>query len=193
LLLQKTVDTSIKAGCSFVAPGDFNCQRFVTETFQHLKNSPKGDLIISLSESAWKSRTNEERLGGLASLGMNLNDLDQQGFRILFVKPIPKFNYGEFLGTEPTGCNSLQILVFQCPLPQSQTMVAVDANRRFALNTIKDFRSQLDIDVIDLDSFFCTKKLCSTQREGVLLYRDNGHMTVALSDQMRFKFSAILG
>ena len=191
-LLQRTVDTSIKAGCSFVAPGDFNCQRFVTEAFQHLKNSPKGDLIISLSESAWKSRTDEERLVGLTSLGMDLNYLGQNGFRILFVKPIPKFNYGEFLGTEPTGCNSLQILVFQCPLPQRAAMAAIDVNRQFALNTIKDFRSQLGIDVIDLDSFFCIKKICSTQREGALLYRDNGHMTVALSDQMRFKFKEIL-
>ena len=123
---------------------------------------------------------------------MDLNYLGQNGFRILFVKPIPKFNYGEFLGTEPTGCNSLQILVFQCPLPQRAAMAAIDVNRQFALNTIKDFRSQLGIDVIDLDSFFCIKKICSTQREGALLYRDNGHMTVALSDQMRFKFKEIL-
>jgi len=181
--LSMTVNTSIKAGCSFVFPAEADCKYFVHETFRYLNNVKVGTLVVSLSESAWEREVPKKMGRGSDAFANELIQLKQKGFHILFVKPIPKFYRGrETLNSQD--CSTLQIILRDCPRAVLINLSEIDSYRQLALTGISSLSLSIQMEIIDLDHFFCRKSECINMIAGVPLFRDNAHITVDTSKKM---------
>ena len=181
--LSMTVNTSIKAGCSFVFPAEGDCKDFVYETFRFLNNAKVGTLLVSLSESAWERGGPKELGSGTDAFTNQLIQLKQEGFHVLFIKPIPKF-YRDSETPSSLSCSTLQIILGDCPRAVHINLEEIDNYRRLALTGMSSLSLSIQMEIVDLDHFFCMKSECINMNNGVPLFRDNAHITVDTSRKM---------
>lgn len=181
--LSMTVNTSIKAGCSFVFPAEGDCKDFVYETFRYLNNAKVGTLLVSLSESAWERGVPKKLGSGTDAFTNQLIQLKQKGFHVLFIKPIPKF-FRDSETPSSLNCSTLQIILGDCPRAVHINLEEIDNYRRLALMGMSSLSLSIQMEIVDLDHFFCMKSECVNIINGVLLFRDNAHITVDTSKKM---------
>lgn len=189
--LSMSVNTSIKAGCSFVYPSGSSCEDFVNATFRYLTAAKVGTLVVSLSESAWDKKLPEQQGSSVNGLATELAQLRARGFRILFVKPVPKFNQGHE-DSNAQNCSTIQIILRNCPKVIRINLSEINAHRQLALRGISSLSLSIQMQIINLDDFFCSQFDCTNSIDGVPLYRDNAHITVDVGENMIREFTKVL-
>lgn len=167
------------------------CENYVRDVLAWLDSAPPGTVVLSFSEARWTSRI--ERVGFSAS-GMTADraeklrilsqsirtvteELQGSGHQVVIVQPIPHFG-GEKSWT-PEACSLAATMGDACKavVPAADF---VQAQADLFQAVIRG--AEASDGVVDLTPVICSGGLCETSRNGLFLYRDGDHLSVAATD-----------
>jgi len=96
-----------------------------------------------------------------------LGELSRLGLRVLIVAPLPELNF-----------NGLQCLYrkseHECVMPRA----SVEKRRATAMHLLRTVSAEFDnVRLVDPLDRFCDAELCYTKRDGMVMYRDDNHVS----------------
>ncbi|HTJ97709.1 MAG TPA: acyltransferase family protein, partial [Rhodocyclaceae bacterium] len=150
--------------------------------------SPKEHLLKLDSTTGRYSMVTSSVSEAVAGFKQTVDTLHALGKKVVFVSPPPMsgFDVGRCLDRQKSklpifgmvdGCN-IDTAVYQ--RQRAPVIAFLDA-----------VQAAGDVHVIRLDDELCTKDNCSTSRDGIPLYHDNGHLSVAGSIYLAKKISLL--
>ena len=170
---------------------DLNCWHYYSQTREWLKGQRPGLIIISNTESyVTVPRLRTVAFNDVDSPGANqyyqllaqtIKDLQGDGFSVAMILGPPHFDsenpdFPSQFDWNPTKCNLKSILDNGCK--SVAPLSVVDAYQTSYLKNMKNVAAKTNAQIIDVSRFFCTSDSCSTQLNGLQIYRDGSHITV---------------
>ncbi|MDD2858918.1 MAG: acyltransferase family protein [Candidatus Nanopelagicales bacterium] len=165
------------------------CRQFVQKTLAWLDQQPPGIVLIGTSAVYWNSRvysagataaavTNEpaaKRAALQAGLQSTVEQLQASGHRVVLIQDVPFF-------ASPYASNPQRFSVLDIAsgrdLGEQMPQDIADRNQRVARSAVTAVADATGASVLDLRPELCPAGQCSTQLDGVYLYRDDGHISV---------------
>lgn len=180
---------------------DFDhCPRYVDATVDWLVGARPGAVLIAGFDQYWwdpaigvrdesgsvvhdesgKLRLMEHGLAG------TVKTLKDAGHRVILVQSIPTFRNPTPIW-DPSGCSIVTFAEGSChrKVPV-QVVDRIQSDSREALSRVA---GQTGASVLDLRDIFCRGGYCSTERDGVSIYRDATHITVPWSERLAPEFA----
>ncbi len=182
------------------------CQQYVADNMDYLTHAPAGTVIISDIDWYWsnpsvslESPSGTRTTDTSAKLSILRNKLTQQirqlqnhGNQVVLMQTVPQFDP---VGTpyeqaslrlpyvyDPTSCSTLTLLTSGCSqiMPESAALARQGAVR----DVLRSVAGQTGATLIDPWPVMCTDAQCSTTVDGIVAYRDFGHLSVAQSAKL---------
>jgi hypothetical protein len=154
---------------------------------------PRGLVVLSSSSSApWVPAGDVGALDPLSEMNVSaayleavmtgtVNELQALGLQVLLVQPVPHF-IREPYDLHYDECSLWRILGEGCEVQMPQSFAdRMQGNWRQA---VVRAGAATGATILDLRSHFCPGQLCSTMIEGVNLYADAVHISIAKSEQL---------
>jgi peptidoglycan/LPS O-acetylase OafA/YrhL len=169
-----------------------DCMKFNESVVSYLAAAPWVSVVVLsspfgqyLNSSRWRILVQDgdrlETVNASADLAMRgllrtVFAVRSMGKRVVLVAPPPmgSFNVASCLERKATG----KVLL---GAPRDCILSVTDYHKTMApaLQFLARVPDQLDVGVFSLDDFLCDAQACKTSMDGVLLYRDAGHLSVA--------------
>lgn len=201
-------------GCPFLTPKyvqpdrsaqmirrDLSCSKYYLETFTWLKMQKPGLVVISNTESyvtvprlqvaSFENAESKTENQYFSLLSQTVKDLDSAGFSVALILGPPHFdsdnpNFPKQYDWNPTKCNLQSIFNNSCK--STMPIALVDSYQSNYLKSMRSVANETHANLIDVSRFFCNEKSCSTQRNGLQIYRDGSHITVGADLELVPKF-----
>ena len=177
------------ASCPFVALplSGTECQQFAERTVDTLVRMKPSLVIVAartdLYLASWWPRAKDGLTAPVwqRALATTLAKLNRAGVPVLLVHPIPQ------LPQAPDGCSVIRVLTSSCESSVERAETENDLRRAVTSEESAAATTPLTW-TIDLDDDLCGPSRCSTTRAGVVMYRDDVHLSIqgALSLTPRF-------
>lgn len=122
----------------------------------------------------------------LATLRDTVAMLRNMGKRVVVVAPPPSsgFDYSHCLERRARN-RTLMGRFIDCDIPLAQ----YHHSKQQVLDFLAQVQQQADVKVLSFDGFLCTAHACTTELDGTMLYRDDGHLSydgsIALATAMQ--------
>ncbi|MDU8929419.1 acyltransferase family protein [Alisedimentitalea sp. MJ-SS2] len=155
------------------------CRKFKQEVIAYIARTPSIRIVVLASplhmlrdgarryDGAHGGGSTEETV--FSALTATIRDLESLGKQVAFVSPPP--TTGKNLGLCLASAVSFGAPLARCDFDLEDVEPHYRATRSF-LNRLRD-----DYAVIMLEELFCTEGRCRASKDGVLLYRDKGHLS----------------
>lgn len=196
-----------KGGCSFI--GEYwsdrsdsdssRCNKFNDDVIDGLKSARTGIVILGMSDSIW--RTSGLSIGPsrematrdlfhqqsylYKELELKVKKIQSYGHVVILLLPVPKFvTIENKLLFDPKQCNILSILDGRCPFQISISLENQEKLQYLGRQAIANVSKSTGSQTIDLRSLICDGQLCNIMKDGELLYRDSGHLSVQTSNKL---------
>ena len=184
-------------------PEPRHCEEYVEFVDSKLQSAPPGTVIIAFSDATqWRSWISYRVDGQLpvsgpeekASLmGQELEGqislIRETGHDVVVVFPIPNFNALD-VEYRPRACSLWQLGADTCaPNVPTHTMADLQSAWKRALSQAAEKTKSL---TVDFSARYCDTETCSPSRNGVLVYRDDFHISAEESVQIAQDLVAIL-
>ncbi|MBU6348275.1 MAG: acyltransferase [Actinomycetales bacterium] len=195
--------TAIGVGCPFLLEpyaqpdrnvlldgGYADCSSFALENYSWLKSQPKGLVVISntdLYANIPSFRVVGNRSPATSSenqyfylLGKSIKTLVKDGFKVAVISGPIHFdsrmeNFPEKYDWEPSECTLLSQISNSCDVTMPLAKVKNFQGKYW--NSLRDITLSSGATLIDLSLEFCDEKSCSSQANGLQIYRDGRHTT----------------
>jgi len=192
-------DTFLKSTAEPHSP----CRAFVQDTLTYLEKQPPGIVVISSSSVYWNSRVFSagptpdsmtrdraaKREALTAGLESSVKRLQASGHQVVLVQDVPYFS--KPLTSDPQQFSAIRI-ASGSNLAVTMPVAQANANESAARQAFTDVAERNGATLIDLRDFFCPNALCSTQLDGMYLYRDEGHISISASEALAGTFATAL-
>jgi peptidoglycan/LPS O-acetylase OafA/YrhL len=189
-------DTFLKSTAEPHSP----CRAFVQDTLAYLEKQPPGIVVISSSSVYWNSRVFSagttpdsmtrdraaKREALTAGLESSVKRLQASGHQVVLVQDVPYFS--KPLTSDPQQFSALSI-ASGSDLAVTMPLSDANANEAAARQAFTDVAKRDGALLIDLRDFFCPDGLCTTELDGMYLYRDDGHISIAASRALAGTFT----
>jgi peptidoglycan/LPS O-acetylase OafA/YrhL len=158
---------------------------------------PWGLVVLSSSSGPWVPEGDVGAVDPLSEMNISadyleavltttVNELQAMGLEVLLVQPVPHF-IREPYDLHYDECSLWRILGEGCEVQMPQAFAdRMQGNWRQA---VVRAGAATDATILDLRSQFCPDQMCSTMIEGVNLYADAVHVSVAKSEQLIPEFT----
>ncbi len=179
--LGRPVSIAYKNNCSVLqaetlAQDPGSCMSFVSQVFSHLQGKPPGTVIFSIADSYGFGGGGElEPL--IQDLQRFIQDMEDRGHSVVLVRSVPK--WGGDYEFNPTGLTLLESLNGDWKVDAPASELAVTGAPLWTAYQAATFDGSATI--YDPWPTLCPDGLCSTFRNGQLMYSDGVHITVAQS------------
>ena len=191
-------------GSDFDKPPENSCGSYVSRTLAWLGSlaakerrggevtKPWGLVVLSASWAPWVPEADPGAADPLSEVNISseyleavmtatVNQLRALGLQVLVVQPVPHFFLAPY-DLQYSQCSLWRILREGCEVQMPRAFAdRMQGNWRQAVGRAG---AATGATVLDLRSQFCPDDLCSTMLEGVNLYADPGHISVAKSEQL---------
>ncbi len=183
--------TTVQTPNPFLAP----CRAYIENTLSWLNQQPAGLVVITGSDglildpniavSNGASAEESNTVSGKADLMQQalVNEIDllkADGHQVLLVQQVPHY-IGAF-SWDPRECTMVAVLGGDCSVTVDRgRMMEEHSAWRHALISAG---AETNTPVLDLTDAFCDANLCFGARDGLVLYRDNSHISVAASNAL---------
>jgi len=194
-----------KGGCAFIGrywsdrldSEASRCNKFNDDVVDRLKSARKGVVILGMSDSIWRTSglsvgpSREMATRDIAQqqaylykeLELKVKKIQSYGHRVILLLPVPKFvSIENKVLFDPKQCNFVSILDGNCPFPVTLSLEHQDKLQYLARQSLSNAAKSTGSKIIDLRSFLCDEKFCNIMKDGELLYRDAGHISVQTSN-----------
>ncbi|NCY17160.1 MAG: hypothetical protein EBX39_10405 [Actinobacteria bacterium] len=198
LVLDAAADCPVLAveitGPTRTPAGDQRCHQRNAALLEALTSGTPGTVIIANTDMyTWKPAFRMGTTGADLSadpdvkvrayaqgLGTVVDRLREAGHHVVIVQPVHRYEVAPN-AWNPATCTILDFLATGCTaaLPRAD----VDAQQAPIRAAIEQVRKQSGATIIDLLDLLCSAQSCPTQRDGMQLYVDSGHISVPLSQQ----------
>jgi len=178
-----------------------SCSKYVQKSFDYLRSSAPGIVIIANSNEYWQDSNYEvfEKTGFTtdskaktkvfkSALASTVAALTSSGHRVVLIQSVPKWTGRE--RWDPSRCTFIDVLQGNCSKRMSLT--AWNQQDQIFRAIIHDTSSIKGSESWDLGSTICKSGICSTGDSSVQTYRDSGHISVQTSSSMSAKFKKLL-
>ncbi|MEI6624573.1 MAG: acyltransferase family protein, partial [Actinomycetes bacterium] len=175
-----------------------SCRSFYEDTLSWLEEQPPGLVIISFSDEAFRAADKaigltpdaesfdpSEKARSLSlGLRVTVTALQQSGHRVLLVQTVPHFVNPLY---QPLRCPIPTLISGICgqDMPVEYTAQRQQDTRR-AMQQVAD---ETGATVLDLQGYLCPGGICSTRNSNLVLYRDDGHISVPASQSLAPQFA----
>jgi hypothetical protein len=168
------------------------CGNYSSGTLAWMQKQPAGIVIIGETDSAWwnpspsiprdinpyfvsdRTKAAAVRAGMLSAV----EALKAAGHTVVLAKPPPSFRYPA-PAWEPIHCFAWQFAAGTCTT--SRTVEQMDELQGEFRAVIQSVADETGSAVLDLRDYLCPDGVCSTTRDGELLYLDSIHLTADTS------------
>lgn len=184
------------------------CRDWVDETMRWLKTAEPGTVVLALSQRWWsdpglKPESMEERLSAESpasfmesSLISTVSQLRAAGHEVLLVQSMPHF--GESLpwpveqpfDWDPMQCALWVVLNGRCE--KSMPREYVDQSQETSRASLMRIGVATGARIVDPSRAFCSDSSCGTQFQGLSVYSDRSHISVAASGALAALFEDAL-
>ena len=172
------------------------CRAYVDDRLEWLKTQPHGTVVLSNDDSYWRqegfaigldpqslSIRPDDRLSAFREgLTRTVKSIEAAGHHVVIVQTIPHFSWS------PVQCTMSEVWTGNC---RSQMPVPQEAQEVRAI--VEDVAAGTGARVLDLQETLCPDGLCRTEVDGVVRYRDGGHLSVAESQALGGMFAQAIG
>jgi peptidoglycan/LPS O-acetylase OafA/YrhL len=161
------------SSCPYVGiPTQPSCERFVDQNLATLRHThPRLVILASRTDVYLRNATPPERREWQRRLASIVTELNAAGVPVLIVHPVP------LLAIAADRCAVVSILTNAC----GSTVRRVDAERALSRADVIEqaaANSAPLTSTLDLDNQLCGRSTCSTMRNGIVMYRDDEHLSV---------------
>ena len=192
-------------GCPFMDVSDYvdlkatsdPCPSYVGRTLEWLAQQPPGLVILSSTSSPntppqyyvgdsepWSTNhASEEYLRSI--LTKTVQELQSDGNAVLMVQPVPHFSKAPY-ELAYDRCSLLHIVRSTCN--QEVPVDFIDRAQGNLRSSISATAAMTGSSTLDLRSYFCPDRICVTQRNGLILYADEQHISVDTSRDLEGQF-----
>jgi hypothetical protein len=108
---------------------------------------------------------------------------------VILVQPVPHF-VGDIPGWDPANCSLLTILSTGCT--HNVPLELVDRVQASARASVNEASAATGAPIVDPRNLICHDGVCSTERDGTVLYFDAGHISVNASQLLTDDFAEAL-
>jgi len=172
------------------------CRAYVDDRLAWLKTQPPGTVVLSNDDSYWRqegfavgldpqslSVQPDDRLRTFREgLTRTVKSIQAAGHHVVVVQTIPHFSWS------PVQCTMSEVWTGDC---KSQMPIPQEAQGVRAI--VDDVARGTGARVIDLQETLCPEGVCQTEVDGVVRYRDGGHLSVAASQALGSVFAQAIG
>jgi peptidoglycan/LPS O-acetylase OafA/YrhL len=188
---------------SWVLQGDADfshCASYASYTLNWLQGAPPGIVVVSALDEYWWDSNISAKLGRdgkrttdavqkvmllRAGLSATVRQLRHAGHQVIVVQTIPTYKVPTPF--DPRTCSLLSILRHACF--RNESVASIDALQGSSRRAIQEIARETGASVLDLRSWFCSQRDCSTKKAGINLYRDPTHLTVPASRSLAPAFA----
>jgi hypothetical protein len=192
------IETPIRRPASGIAR---QCSEFTRTAIENLNRRPPDLILVSLTEGYFNERALElQRPDGswadgsadrdavfVEAFASALEQLRASGAQVAVMLPVPKP-----AGFDPQECARVLWLLASSNCGRSAQRDEMLAKSGGAWEDLRESAQRAAVDVVDLSSWFCSGDRCDWVRDGIVLYRDYGHISVAASAALTDEFEEIL-
>jgi len=199
-------------GCPFTGlmmeradwPDAYNagCQAMNRDLVDWLAGQPAGTVVISNTNSYFEAsshafgptldeltsdtsaKVDAYRVATLSLVAI----LEQAGHDVVLVQPVPYWGGDPYW--DPLRCSVFDIIGGHCA--DSTDLTATLEQRAGARRALDEAAAESGAQLVDLRDVLCPEGRCGTERNGVVLYRDNSHLSVGASTGTSPVFAVLL-
>jgi peptidoglycan/LPS O-acetylase OafA/YrhL len=191
--------TAVKEPNAFLAP----CRAYIQNTLGWLQQQADGLVVIAGSDglildpnielsSISQGKTSTSIAGKAAlmqqALVSEINQLEADGHQVLLVQQVPHY-VGEF-SWDPRECTMPAVLGDDCSVTVDRDLMQQAHSAWHDAITLAG--AETNSPVLELTDEFCDEFSCFGARDGLVLYRDSSHISVAASKALSSNFVAAI-
>ncbi len=181
------IDTymELESGASWWSSSD--CRAYVDDRLAWLKQQPPGTVVISNDDSYWRQEgfaigvdpnalttDPDDRLRIYReALTKTVDAIESTGHHVVLVQTIPHFSWS------PATCTMWEVWTGDCA-----TSSPIPVEAKGVRDIVDSVAKATNAGVIDLQAYLCPDGTCRTEADGVVRYRDGGHLSVPASQAL---------